>query len=781
LLEKLRKKWDYVDSKKENMFNASVVIDSSVMSGFQVPVQTSLIWPTVVEQSIKFPVTHIGNHTIKSLTITNPSDAPLIVQVLSMTSYPQPEGGLDFISDRLVMDSFALDLNGHSTFFLPELENGWKKDKNGIESKLSVTPSTSTLTTLLGPREKRAVQIGFRPDDEQVKTSVMVVRNNLTIIDLVVVGGKGAHPQFRINGKQPSLKTSTLAIDIKPSHLSDCNKSTPKARVYPSFTVKAPFTATNQGQLPIYVVSLNINGYECEGYGFRILNCQPFVLQPNTSKKLDISFTPDFTTSRVMRTLQVVTLMGRTMEFTLLATLPHHLLPLCSSALPRPFWEAYLHATAAVVMSTAFIVVIFFAYFDSRKYVLHCTFSGSARSSLGNSGLKQQDEIYTPGTVFDLNAIAGVKVRLSEKNPRPQQEPVRIPTKQHKPVAPPLPAQCKTQTASTYKPIVNSTTDSVLPNSDDVKTIVESVTKTESVISESHDDNFYSSVIPSVKNSIDEVKPITSAPEKVSVKASLSDSPPATRKGRKKQHQSNENQHSKFLNQFKEPLGTPVIVTEELRDPWERDLIEKVRTDRQKQQAKLETVTQEEEKQILQVKTKKVAKRKELAKENSNDTASTPDDEPSNIPDYEEKLIPMKQSMRHMKKGFSSSTGNGSGSTMDKLDEIHVPKSTNKRETKRMSSQPLPRRKSPTIILPTSTNEVDQSEWQDCPTTPHALAAATVEAALSKSMHGKQKKPKVYQFFQLYLNHIKINLFLLLNQVGDVCYLSVFPTASMLI
>ena len=66
-------------------------------------------------------------------------------------------------------------------------------------------------------------------------------------------------------------------------------ESTPKARVYPSFTVKRSFTATNHGQLPLHIIFMNINSYECEGFGFRILNCEPFVLMPNSSQKIDIT------------------------------------------------------------------------------------------------------------------------------------------------------------------------------------------------------------------------------------------------------------------------------------------------------------------------------------------------------------------------------------------------------------------------------------------------------------------------------------------------------------
>jgi len=102
-------------------FNASIIIDSSVIKNYIIPIQASLAWPSLVEHSIKFPSTHVGNYTTAEMLITNPSDHPLIVQVVPLLHYPQPEGGLDLLSDRLIVDSFSLDLNGHPLFNLPDL------------------------------------------------------------------------------------------------------------------------------------------------------------------------------------------------------------------------------------------------------------------------------------------------------------------------------------------------------------------------------------------------------------------------------------------------------------------------------------------------------------------------------------------------------------------------------------------------------------------------------------------------------------------------------------
>lgn len=52
-----------------------------------------------------------------------------------------------------------------------------------------------------------------------------------------------------------------------------------------------------------------------------------------------LSFTPDFTSSWVIRDLTLVTSRGTHFPFTLNVTLPHHMLPLCAQVVPGPSWE----------------------------------------------------------------------------------------------------------------------------------------------------------------------------------------------------------------------------------------------------------------------------------------------------------------------------------------------------------------------------------------------------------------------------------------------------------
>jgi hypothetical protein len=57
----------------------------------------------------------------------------------------------------------------------------------------------------------------------------------------------------------------------------------------PHFTVRRQFTLRNTGFLPFYAQGFSINDLPCEGYGFKVLECEGFEMQPNTSRKIDIA------------------------------------------------------------------------------------------------------------------------------------------------------------------------------------------------------------------------------------------------------------------------------------------------------------------------------------------------------------------------------------------------------------------------------------------------------------------------------------------------------------
>ena len=106
--------------------------------------------------------------------------------------------------------------------------------------------------------------------------------------------------------------------------------------------------------------------------------------------------------SRVTRKLEVRATFGSAMEFTLVATIPTHLLPLCAAATGHTSWEPYLQKTAFVVMGAILLMVLMSAYSEARRIA----FLSQPQMEL----LKWRHHRGEPnGDIFDLNAIAGIE------------------------------------------------------------------------------------------------------------------------------------------------------------------------------------------------------------------------------------------------------------------------------------------------------------------------------------------------------------------------------------
>ena len=129
------------------------------------------------------------------------------------------------------------------------------------------------------------------------------------------------------------------------------------------------FQVKNIGQTSFYVKSFDIEGNLCEGYGFKVLNCEPFNLEPNETHEVHIAFTPDFTLSRISRRLTMKTTVRHleALNYTLVASVPSHMLMPCSRMLPRPSWEIYMYWCLNIFMVIILGLTIFVAIFEADR------------------------------------------------------------------------------------------------------------------------------------------------------------------------------------------------------------------------------------------------------------------------------------------------------------------------------------------------------------------------------------------------------------------------------
>ncbi|XP_074233233.1 transmembrane protein 131-like isoform X1 [Camelus bactrianus] len=306
---------------------------------------------------LNFSATALRSSVVKYFVVKNPSSLPVSLQLLPISLYPRPEAAV-----RLLHKWFGTDTQ-MINFTTGEFQLTKACPYQGVHAEES---GFGVLHLHLQPLEMKRVGVVFTPADYGKVTSLILIRNNLTVIDMVGVEGFGARELLKVGGRLPGAGGS-LRFKVPESTLMDCRRQLKDSKQILSITKN--FKVENIGPLPITVTSLKINGYNCQGYGFEVLDCHQFSLDPSTSRDISIVFTPDFTSSWVIRELTLVTAADLEFRFTLNVTLPHHLLPLCADVVPGPSWEESFWRLTVFFVGLSLLGVILIA-FQQAQYIL---------------------------------------------------------------------------------------------------------------------------------------------------------------------------------------------------------------------------------------------------------------------------------------------------------------------------------------------------------------------------------------------------------------------------
>ncbi|KAH9505685.1 hypothetical protein Btru_055497, partial [Bulinus truncatus] len=414
LYTKLQQKWEKLEQLQQSIANVTIELDTNQVRGFLFSAQAHLQWPSLIKKSkIKYPLTQIGNMSVSDFIVENMGDEPIVVQVLPLSFYPNPHTLLELMAARFSQDlTDYIESDDTNTFVLYDLEPVGKSSttasflaqhRKTVESTLGVIPHKHTLAAILQPGNKIKVKVGFQPKDDLARSSLIIIRNNLTIIDAVVVQGQGRKGDMRFNNKKPGSH-SALTFELTEKHLKNCDISEKKNKnVMPNFTVRRPFTLRNTGDLPFYIHGFSINELPCEGYGFKVFDCSGFEMPPNSSRKINIAFTPDFTMSQIQRMLTIHTSLGspaNEANYSLQAMVPYDLLSQCSAALPRPNWEPLLYYFVVVMMGFFICCIVVLAYFESDRVM--------AEYICKKIKVSNGTPTYEKGKIFDLRNVTGL-------------------------------------------------------------------------------------------------------------------------------------------------------------------------------------------------------------------------------------------------------------------------------------------------------------------------------------------------------------------------------------
>ncbi|KAG5882529.1 hypothetical protein JTB14_038140 [Gonioctena quinquepunctata] len=356
---------------KKKWQNITLRLDTSEVRGHIFKTRVKLSWPSLIlEQNAEnqsvfmFPLTQVGNETYLNLTIRNPASYNVVIQLVFDKDYPEMQTLYNGLPSNLLVDS-SQEFSATHGFFFPNKTKDEHLDF--FWEMLGIKVNRNTFPILLTPGQSHNVLIGFYTEDINLNSALLLLRNNLTILEVIRLNAQGAQPSFKFGNRKPG-STQLLTFDLTDKHLKECKRQKTSIEAsHPHLTVKRTFTARNIGDVPLYVHSFYINNYPCEGYGFKVIDCEPFVLSPNGTKKIDIAFTPDLTLTKITRTLILGTSLNFPVNYTLYTTIPPSYLNLCSDLIARPTWEIYLSYLTIVSMIILFIIILFIAMIDADR------------------------------------------------------------------------------------------------------------------------------------------------------------------------------------------------------------------------------------------------------------------------------------------------------------------------------------------------------------------------------------------------------------------------------
>lgn len=407
--------------------NITLRLDTTEVRGHKFYVNIKPYWPSLINPTTNnlrnktiflFPLTQVGNTSFKTLKILNPSTKPLFIQLVMDWGYPQGSRLYHSLPSKFKPTCFDCT---------PTIDGEFKlhhdKDKrDNLKKTWNIDVAEDSLALQLEPGESIMIKLSYTPKTAASSSGLLFIRNNMTILEVLRLVGRGAYGQFKFGNRKPGSSTPLL-FELAEKHLKDCERERLRKNPVPNLTVKRSFTARNTGELPIDIHGFYISGLICEGYGFKVLNCGPFKLNPNATKKIEIAFTPDFTLSRVERELMILTSLGTfdgdslsesgIVRLSLLTTVPSHTLETCASVLMRPTWEKAVQ-WAAISLSCILLLCILAVSFLEADRIIRGALAIMSRSSPVQPPLDLR-QLATQSNSITRDKIVEEKIVLKKK------------------------------------------------------------------------------------------------------------------------------------------------------------------------------------------------------------------------------------------------------------------------------------------------------------------------------------------------------------------------------
>ncbi|XP_050944703.1 uncharacterized protein LOC103484767 isoform X2 [Cucumis melo] len=293
------------------------------------------------EHEVFFPMVEVGSHSTKWITVKNPSEWPVVMQLIInsgeiIDECRNPEGFIHLSSGALIQNDSTMPKK--YGFSLAE----------GAVTEAYVHPYGDVL---FGP-------IIFYPSERCHWRSSVLIRNNLSGVEWLSLRGYGGSSSLLLlEGSKPVFSIefeleSPILLNISPSERSVHTEEISHACTLP---LSKDFYAKNSGDLPLEFKKIKISGTECGLDGFLVHNCKNFALEPGESKKLTISYETDLSATVVYRDLELSLATG-ILVVPMKASLPFYMLNNCRRSV---LWTRLKKFSFAVLLISSAVFLFF--------------------------------------------------------------------------------------------------------------------------------------------------------------------------------------------------------------------------------------------------------------------------------------------------------------------------------------------------------------------------------------------------------------------------------------
>lgn len=293
------------------------------------------------DHEVLFPVVQVGSHSSQFLNVKNPSQQPVVMQLI-------------LHSGEIITECKAAD-----SHFEPSSSWSLIGNKSTSPLKYGFSMAEGALTeALVHPYGRASLgPILFQPSDRCGWKSSVLIRNNLSGVEWLSLRGFGgsfsailleeSEPvhsvEFRLSLPIPHTFSSPYFLYHMEDNIHTCLQPLAK-ELY----------AKNMGDLPLEVRSIKVTGTECGLDGFVVHTCKGFVLEPGKSIKLKITYQTDFSAATVQRDLEFSLTTG-IIVIPMKASLPLYMFGFCKKTI---FWMRVKKSIAAILLAASIFSLV---------------------------------------------------------------------------------------------------------------------------------------------------------------------------------------------------------------------------------------------------------------------------------------------------------------------------------------------------------------------------------------------------------------------------------------